>query len=109
MIRFKTRAERFQAEVKVFLRLSEELQQLKNERGSGFPGCLTCNLATYDLVGRVECRSCVLDWEWAREIETKIASLERRVLRSAGRESCPGGVSESQAAAFEAAEMMEPR
>jgi len=103
MIRFNSRAERFQAEKKVFLRLFEELQQLKNEQAKGFPGCLTCN------PGRGACNSCVLDRGWAREIEAEIVSLERRVLRSAGRESCPGGVSESQAAAFEAAETMEPR
>jgi len=108
MIRFNSRADRFRAEAKVFLRLWEELRLLRDERGRGFPGCLTCNPATHDL-GRGECRSCVLDWEWARDIEAEIAALERRVGRSAGRESCPGGVSESQAAAFEAAETMEPR
>jgi len=103
MIRFNSRADRFRAEAKVFIRLWEELRLLRDERGRGFPGCLTCN------PGRGACNSCVLDRGWAREIEAEIVSLERRVGRSAGRESCPGGVSESQAAAFEAAETMEPR
>jgi len=92
MIRFNSRADRFRAEAKVFLRLWEELRLLRDERGRGFPGCLTCNPAIYDL-GRGECRSCVLDWEWARNIEAEIAALERRVWQAASRESRPDGVS----------------
>jgi hypothetical protein len=103
MIRFNSRADRFQAEKKVFLRLWEELTQLRNERAKGFPGCQTCD------PGHGACRSCVLDWEWAREIEAEIVSLERRVWQAASRESCPGGISESLNLAFEFAEAIEPR
>jgi hypothetical protein len=35
MIRFNSRADRFRAETKVFLRLWEELTQLRNERARG--------------------------------------------------------------------------
>ena len=108
MIRFDSRADRFRAENMVFLRLSEELRELTNQKASGFPGCLTCNPATHDL-GREECHSCALNREWVQEMETKIVSLERRVWRSAGRESCPGGVSEVLDLAFDFAEDMARR